>query len=89
MIESGGLASSATGTRVRLSDGKVTVTDGPFAEAKEVFGGYAIFELKSKEEAIKNAVSFMELHRQYWPGWQGVTEIRQLTFVNGRAVGAS
>jgi hypothetical protein len=30
----------------------------------------------------------MEVHKQYWPGWQGVTEIRQLTFVNGRAVGA-
>jgi hypothetical protein len=88
MIESGGLASSATGTRVRLSDGKITVTDGPFAEAKEVFGGYAIFELKSKEEAIKNTLRFMEVHKQYWPGWQGVTEIRQLTFVNGRAVGA-
>ncbi len=88
MIESGGLASSATGTRVRLSDGKISVTDGPFAEAKEVFGGYAIFELKSKEEAIKNTTRFMEVHKQYWPGWEGVTEIRQLTFVNGRAVGA-
>jgi hypothetical protein len=88
MIESGGLASTATGSRVRLSDGKITVTDGPFAEAKEVFGGYAIFELKSKEEAIKNTLRFMEVHKQYWPGWEGVTEIRQLTFVNGRAVGA-
>ena len=88
MIESGGLASTATGTRVRLSGGKLTVTDGPFAEAKEVFGGYAIFELKSKEEALKNTMRFMEVHKQYWPGWEGVTEIRQLTFVNGRAVGA-
>jgi hypothetical protein len=88
MIESGGLASTATGSRVRLSDGKITVTDGPFTEAKEVFGGYAVFELKSKEEAIKNTVRFMEVHKQYWPGWDGVTEIRQQTFVNGRAVGA-
>jgi hypothetical protein len=88
MIESGGLASTATGTRVRISDGKLTVTDGPFAEAKEVFGGYAMFELKSKEEAIKRAVQFMELHKQHWPGWNGVTEVRQVTFHNGRAVGA-
>jgi hypothetical protein len=88
MIESGGLASTATGSRVRLSDGKITVTDGPFTEAKEVFGGYAVFELKSKEEAIKNTVRFMELHQQHWPGWEGVTEIRRQTFVNGRAVGA-
>jgi hypothetical protein len=88
MIESGGLASSANGTRVRLSGGKLTVTDGPFTEAKEVFGGYAVFELKSKKEAIENTVRFMELHQQHWPGWEGETEIRQLTFLNGQAVGA-
>src|SRR3984893_15683411 len=87
MVESGGLASSAKGTRVRLSGGKLTVTDGPFTEAKEVFGGYAVFELKSKKEAIESAVRFMELHKQHWPGWDGETEIRQLTFLNGRAVG--
>jgi len=86
MIESGGLASTATGVRVRLSGGKVTVTDGPFAEAKEVFGGYAVFELKTKQEAIEGAVRFMELHKQYWPGWEGETEIRQQTFLNNRAV---
>src|SRR5580700_11077450 len=88
MIESGGLASTATGSRVRLSEGKLTVTDGPFTETKEVFGGYAVFELKSKKEAIEGAMRFMELHKQHWPGWEGVTEIRQLTFLNGRAVGA-
>ena len=88
MIESGGLASTATGVRVRLSGGKVTVTDGPFTEAKEVFGGYAVFELKTKQEAIEGAVRFMELHKQYWPGWEGETEIRQQTFLNNRAVGA-
>jgi hypothetical protein len=88
MVESGGLASTATGTRVRLSGGQLTVTDGPFTEAKEVFGGYAVFELKSKEEAIERTVRFMELHKRHWPGWNGVTEIRQVTFQNGRAVGA-
>jgi len=86
MIESGGLASTATGVRVRLSGGNVTVTDGPFTEAKEVFGGYAVFELKTKQEAIEGAVRFMELHKQYWPGWEGETEIRQQTFLNNRAV---
>ena len=88
MIESDGLASTATGARVQLSGGKLTVTDGPFTEAKEVFGGYAIFELKSKKEAVERAVAFMELHKQHWPGWQGETEIRQQTFLNGSAVGA-
>ena len=88
MIESGGLASSATGSRVRLSGGKVTVTDGPFTEAKEVFGGYAVFELKSKKEAVERAVGFMELHKQLWPEWEGETEVRQQTFLNNRAVAA-
>lgn len=75
---SGGLAPLAQSTRVRLSGGQIKVTDGPFAEAKEIIGGYAEFELKSKEEAVEGAVRFMELHKKYWPGWEGETEIRQI-----------
>jgi len=61
------------------------VTDGPFTEAKEVFGGYAIFELKSKKEAVERAVAFMELHKQHWPGWQGPRpRSAQQTFLNGK-----
>ncbi len=78
MLGNGGLGPTALGARVRLSGGKVTVTDGPFTEAKEVIGGYAQFELKSKEEAIESAVRFMELHKKYWPGWEGETEVRQM-----------
>jgi len=78
MVANGGLAPTAQSSRVRLAGGKVTVVDGPFAEGKEVVGGFAILELKSKEEAMEGAVQFMELHRQYWPGWEGETEVRQL-----------
>jgi hypothetical protein len=78
MLGSGGLAPIAQSTRVRVSKGQLTVTDGPFTEAKEVVGGYAQFELKSKEEAIKGAVRFMELHKKHWPEWEGETEIRQM-----------
>ena len=78
MLGSGRLAPTAQSTRVRVSKGQLTVTDGPFTEAKEVIGGYAQFELKSKEEAVKGAVRFMELHKKHWPGWEGETEIRQL-----------
>ena len=78
MLGSGGLTPTAQGARVRLSGGKVTVIDGPFTEAKEVIGGYAQFELKSKEEAIESAVRFMELHKKHWPGWEGETEVRQM-----------
>lgn len=78
MLGNGGLGPTAQGARVRLSGGKVTVTDGPFTETNEVIGGYAQFELKSKEAAVESAVRFMELHRKHWPGWQGETEVRQM-----------
>jgi hypothetical protein len=78
MIGSGGLGPTAMGARVRISAGNLTVTDGPFAETKEVIGGYAQFEMASKEEAIQGAVRFMELHRKHWPGWEGETEIRPM-----------
>lgn len=78
MIANGGLAPTAKSTRVRVSKGKLTVIDGPFTEAKEMIGGFAQFELSSKEEAIEGAVRFMELHRKYWPEWEGETEVRQI-----------
>ena len=45
MLDNGGLMPLATGAQVRIKDGKLSVVDGPFVEAKEVVGGYAIFEL--------------------------------------------
>ncbi|HXC47129.1 MAG TPA: YciI family protein [Candidatus Sulfotelmatobacter sp.] len=78
MIETGGLAPSAMTTRVRLSQGKITALDGPFAETRELVGGYAIFEFNSKQEAIESTLQFMELHKKYWPAWEGETEIRQI-----------
>jgi hypothetical protein len=78
MLGSGGLAPMTQSTRVRVSNGELTVTDGPFMETKEVIGGFAQFELKSKEEAIEGAVRFMELHKKFWPGWEGETEVRQI-----------
>lgn len=78
MIGTGGLYPTAAGARVALTGGKVTVTDGPFSEAKEVIGGYAMFETNSKATIIKWTERFMELHKRHLPGWEGVTEIRQL-----------
>jgi len=78
MVISGGLASTALSHRVRLSGGKISVIDGPFTETKEVIGGFAIMDFKSKEEALESAKHFMDLHRQHWPGWEGQTEVRQL-----------
>jgi hypothetical protein len=78
MVQTGGLGPSAQTTRVRLSRGQVSVIDGPFTEAKEVVGGFAILDLKSKEEAIEVAQRFIELHKELWPGWEGESEIRQV-----------
>lgn len=52
LIDGAGLQSSRNGARISFSKGKPTITDGPFAETKELIAGYSIIEVKSKEEAI-------------------------------------
>jgi hypothetical protein len=78
LIDTGGFLPTSKGASVRLRGGKITVTDGPYAEGREVIGGYAQFELESTDVAIKAAVDFMELHKTHWPGWNGETEVRQI-----------
>ena len=78
LVVTGGLYPSAMGARVRLAGRKLTVTDGPFTEAKELIGGYAVYEVPSKKEAIEWTLRFMEVHKQHWPDWEGETEIRQI-----------
>ena len=53
MIAGDGLHPTSKGARVRFSGGKPQITDGPFAETKELFGGYWIFQTKTREEAIE------------------------------------
>src|ERR1700682_5041728 len=76
MLDNGGLMPLAMGAQVRITDGKLSVVDGPFVEAKEVIGGYAIFELPGKEEALASATEFMQLHKDMMPGWEGTCELR-------------
>jgi hypothetical protein len=76
MIDDGGLMPVASGARVKISDNKLSVIDGPFVEAKEVIGGYAIFELRDKEEAVAMAKEFMQLHADHMPDWEGTCEVR-------------
>ena len=78
LIDTGGLAGTVDRARIRIKDGEITVTDGPFTEAKEVIGGYAIMEYATKEEAVEAAVRFMELHKKYWPEWKGEAEVGQI-----------
>jgi hypothetical protein len=77
MIDSGGLQPSAAGARLRLSRGNVSVTDGPFAETKELIGGYAVYELKSKQEAMDWMSRFLRL-KEHWPEWECDVEVRQI-----------
>ena len=67
-----GCLPSALGARVRLSSGKLTVTDGPFTEAKELVGGFAILQAKSKQEAVELARQFLQVVGE------GERELRQL-----------
>jgi hypothetical protein len=78
MIDGAGLQPSARGHRVRLSKGKITVTDGPFTESKEIVGGYALIEARSEEDALEIAREFMEIHRVHWPQFEGESEVRPL-----------
>ena len=76
MLDNGGLMPIAQGAQVRIIDGQLSVLDGPFVEAKEVIGGYAIFELPGKDEALASAREFMQLHKDLMPGWEGTCELR-------------
>jgi hypothetical protein len=72
LLATEGCMPSALGARVRLSDGKISVTDGPFTESKEVVGGFAILQAKSKAEVIEMAKQFL----QFVGG--GECELRQI-----------
>jgi hypothetical protein len=74
LLDTAGLSPSAAGARVGLYGGKLSVTDGPFAEAKETIS-YALFQVRSKEEAVERASRFLKLHRDLWPGWEGDADV--------------
>ena len=78
LIEQGGLGSSAQGAIVTLANGSISVLDGPFTETKELIGGYAVTEVRSKQEAIELGRRLLQIHLDNWPGWEGSCEIRQL-----------
>jgi hypothetical protein len=72
LVAADGLLPSATGSRVRLASGKVSVTDGPFTETKELIAGFAIVEVQSKAQAIEIAERFLRV------AGDGESEIRQM-----------
>jgi hypothetical protein len=74
LLDTAGLAPSADGVKVVVGSGKLSATDGPFAEAKEMIS-YALYDVASKEEATAWTNRFMQVHVDAWPGWEGEAEI--------------
>ena len=78
LVEQGGLGSSSQGAIVSLVNGTITAVDGPFAEAKELVGGYAVVEVRSRAEAVELGRRLLQIHKDNWPGWEGSCEIRPI-----------
>jgi hypothetical protein len=78
LVGVGGLLASKKGARARLSKGKITVTDGPFTETKEVVGGFAIYDVPTLAEAKEWTRRFLDAHVTHFPGWDCEVEIREM-----------
>lgn len=78
LVDSQGLLPSGSGAIVSLVDGDIKAVDGPFTEAKELVGGYAVIEVRTREEALELGRRLMQIHKDHWPGFEGSVEIRQI-----------
>lgn len=78
VTDTAGLKPTSDAWSVEMSGGKLAVVDGPFAESKECVGGYAIVDVKTREEASALAHEFMDIHRVHWPEFEGKCEVRPL-----------
>ncbi|MFE0572576.1 YciI family protein [Streptomyces albogriseolus] len=77
LLDTAGLTSTAQGARVHYEGGRLSVTDGPFTETKEVIGGYALLQAKDKAEAIEWTKRFLKVHEPYWTVTCEVREIEE------------
>lgn len=78
VVDQGGLSPVENSKHLRVSGGKLTVIDGPFAEAKEVIGGFAMYQVESEDEAIEYSRRFMQIHLDTWPAFEGTSVVRQV-----------
>jgi hypothetical protein len=74
LLDTAGLAPSAAGAKVGVTGGALSITDGPFAETKEMIS-YALYDVRSKEEAVEWTSRFIRLHHELWPGWEGEARV--------------
>src|SRR4051794_4743838 len=77
LLDNAGLLPSAAGAKITVTGGDLTVTDGPFAETKELIS-YALYSVRTKEEAVEWCSRFMKVHRDLWPGWTGTCRVLQV-----------
>jgi hypothetical protein len=90
MLQTGGMQMDSATTRMNLAGGKVSTIDGPFAESKELVGGYALVDVKSREDALALAREFLEIHAKVMgPGYAMETEIREMTPFAGIGIRAT
>lgn len=82
-VDTGWMMPTATGAEMSLRNGQIEVTDGPFAEGKEVIGGFAVYDTPTKEETLEWVRRFLELHQKHWPDFEGVVEVRQMMGMDG------
>lgn len=78
IVDDGGLMPPDTAVRVQSKLGRTTVLDGPFAETKEVIGGFFIVQSPSAEAMAEWTREFVEMHSEHWPDLSYVAEVRQI-----------
>ncbi|MET7810874.1 YciI family protein [Streptomyces sp. NPDC005395] len=66
LLDTAGLTPTAQGTRVHYEGGRISVTDGPFTESKEVIGGYSLLQAKDRAEAVEWTKRFLKVHEEHW-----------------------
>lgn len=78
-LDGGGLYGTEDAVNFVVRDGEVTRVDGPYAEAKEVVGGWSLMQYDTLEDAIAGSQAFADLHAKHWPGCQMVATLRQVS----------
>jgi len=78
-LDGGGLYGTEDAVNFVVRHGEVSRVDGPYAEAKEVVGGWAIMQYDSLEEAVADQREFAELHAKYWPEVTVIATLRQIS----------
>lgn len=78
-LDGGGLFGTEDAVNFVVRKGEITRVDGPYAEAKEVVGGWALMQYDTVEEAIEGQQAFAALHAEHWPDCEMVATLRQVS----------